>query len=219
METGIRILLLTLMGLALGTVAATSVLAAEQTQQQPEQVIKPEIDRRKVKEPDIDTENFEIGPYVGILAIEDFGTNFLWGLRFDYHITPSFFAEFQYGRSEAGKTSFEELAGDVELLTDEERQYSFYNLSVGYNLLPGESFVGRKAAFNSALYLIGGIGSTDFAGDNHATFNFGVGFRILPLDWMALELTARDHIFNIDILGTEKTTNNIELSGAVTFFF
>jgi outer membrane beta-barrel protein len=219
MEIGIRILLLTLMRVALPMVIGLPVLAAEETQQQPEQVIKPEIDRRKVKEPDIDTENFEIGPYVGILAIEDFGTNFLWGVRFDYHVTPAFFAEFQYGRSEAGTTSFENLAGDVELLTDEERQYSFYNLSVGYDLLPGESFIGRKAAFNSALYLIGGIGSTDFAGDDHVTFNFGVGYRILPLDWMALHLTARDHIFDIDILGSEKTTNNIELSGAVTFFF
>jgi outer membrane beta-barrel protein len=203
--------------LALGV--GMPVAAAQETEQPPEQVIEPEVDRRKIKEPDIDTENFEIGVFAGALSIEDFETNFVWGLRADYHINEDFFVEFQYGTSEAGTTSFERLAGDVELLTDEEREYRYYNISLGFNLFPGEAFIGRKAAFNSALYLIGGVGSTDFAGDDRMTINLGFGYRFLPLDWMAVHLTARDHIFDTDILGAEQTTNNIELSAALTFFF
>ncbi len=58
-----------------------------------------------------------------------------------------------YGRSELGETSFERLSGNVELLTDDDRQFSYYNVSVGYNVLPGEAFVGRKYAFRGGLYL------------------------------------------------------------------
>ena len=39
----------------------------------PGSVLDPQIERRRVREADIDTENFEIGTYAGILSIEDFG--------------------------------------------------------------------------------------------------------------------------------------------------
>ena len=38
----------------------------------PESVLDPQIERRRIKEADIDSENFEAGVYAGILSIEDF---------------------------------------------------------------------------------------------------------------------------------------------------
>jgi outer membrane beta-barrel protein len=182
-------------------------------------VIEPDVARRDVKVPKIDTENFEVGISAGELSIEDFGVNTVAGLRFAYHISENFFLEAAGGKSHAGKTSFETLSGAAELLTDSEREYKYYNVSFGYNVLPGEAFIGKNHAWNTATYLIGGVGQTTFAGDDRFTVNLGLGIRLIPLDWLAVHADVRDHIFDIDLLGSQKRTHNLELGVGVTFFF
>ena len=105
------------------------------------------------------------------------------------------------------------------MLTDDQREYTYYDLSLGYNIFPGESFIGKNRAMNTALYLIGGVGSTTFAGDDRFTLNIGLGFRIMPLDWLAIHAEVRDHLFDLDLLGQEKTTQNLSASLGLTFFF
>ena len=48
------------------------------------------------------------------------------------------FAEATLGSAKAGKTSYEDLSGSAQLLTDSERQYTYYDLALGWNALPGE---------------------------------------------------------------------------------
>jgi outer membrane beta-barrel protein len=86
-------------------------------------------------------------------------------------------------------------------------------------LFPGEAFLGDGLAFNTALYVIGGAGITKFAGDNRFTLNFGVGYRFLATDWLAIHFDVRDHIFEIDLLGVNKTTHNLETHMGATVFF
>jgi outer membrane beta-barrel protein len=183
------------------------------------QVIEPEVERREVKEPEIDTEDFEIGAFAGIMSIEDFGSDFVYGARIAYHVTEGFFVEGTIGQTKAGLTSFEILSGGAPLLSDDDRQYTYYNLNLGYNVLPGEGFVGEGRAYNTSLYLIGGLGSTRFAGDDRFTVNFGVGYRFLLNDSVAVHLDFRDHLYDIDLLGEEKTTHNLEAHVGVTVFF
>ncbi len=220
MESRVRILLLVI-SLTSGLLIAicAPAFAAAPSDNEQDQVIQPRIDRKEIKEAKIDTEDFEIGAFVGLMSVEDFGTNTVYGLRAAYHVTEDMFIEAAYGRTDTDKTSFERLSGAADLLTDDERKLSYYNLSVGYNLLPGETFIGSKRAFNSALYIIGGIGSTDFAGDNRFTLNFGAGYRLLLTDWLALHVDVRDHIFDIDVTGEDKTTHNIEISSGFSIFF
>ena len=187
--------------------------------QPPDQVIEPEVERRDVQEPAIDTENFEIGAFAGIMSIEDFGTDLVYGIRLAYHVTEGLFVEGTLGRSEAGLTSFEQLSGGARLLSDSDREYIYYNLNLGYNLLPGEGFVGEGRAFNTSLYLVAGIGSTRFAGDDRFTINVGAGYRFLLNDSVALHIDFRDHLFDIDILGTQNTVHNLEGHFGVTVFF
>lgn len=185
----------------------------------PEQVIKPNLKREPVKPARIDSENFEIGAYVGLLSIEDFGTNSVTGGRLAYHFSEDFFVEASYAQSKAGETSFERLSGNISLLIDTERELSYYNLSFGFNVLPGEAFVGSGLAFHTALYVIGGTGSTEFAGDDRHTLNLGFGYRFIFNDWLAGHLDIRDHIFEIDLLGENKSSHNLEVSTGVTVFF
>jgi outer membrane beta-barrel protein len=182
-------------------------------------VIEPELERREIEVAAIDTENFEFGVLGGLMSIEDFGVNPVFGARLAYHITESFFIELTAGGSEGQETSFERLSGAAQLLTDDERILDYYNLSLGYNLFPGEVYLGADRAFNAAIYLIGGVGKTNFAGDGRFTLNFGIGLRLIPRDWFAIHADVRDHIFDIDLLGQEKTNHNLEAHVGVTFFF
>jgi outer membrane beta-barrel protein len=200
--------------LAVGVVHADDIIERDN-----EQVIEPELERRTITEADIDSEDFEVGAYAGVMSIEDFGSNFVYGIRAAYHITEDFFAEAAYGRTEADETSYETLSGGAKLLTDSQRQFDYYNISLGYTLFPGEAFIGSGHAFNTAFYLIAGVGNTEFADDSHFTVNAGAGYRFLLTDWIALRVDARDYIFKSDLLGNDKTTNNLEFTGGVSFFF
>jgi len=193
--------------------------AAEEPDSAPPRVIEPEVERRKIKVAKIDADNIELGGNYGFLSIEDFGSNASWGVTAAYHVTEDFFFQGSFGRSRASKTSYEILGGNVQLLTPAERRFTYYSLSLGYNLLPGEVYIGRSLAMNSALYLIGGIGSTKFAGDQRFSLNFGAGYRLLPTDWMAIHIDVQDRVFRTDILGTQKLVNNLGANIGLTFFF
>jgi outer membrane beta-barrel protein len=196
-----------------------ALMAAEDTAASAQQVIQPEIKRREIDVDQIDTEDFEVGVYGGLLSVEDFGANMVVGARVAYHITEGIFVEGAYGMSDTTETSYERLSGGAPLLTDEDRKLTYYNISLGYNLMPGEAFLGKGWAFNTALYVIGGVGSTKFADDDHFTINYGAGYRFLATDWLAIHLDVRDHVFEIDLLGDKKTTHNLETHGGITVFF
>ena len=192
---------------------------AEDTDSTPPRVIEPNVARRKIKTPKIDNENWEIGVGAGFVSIEDFGTNPTYAAQLSYHVTEDFFFRGDLGQSTAGRTSFETLGGNIELLTGDERRFTYYSLSLGYNFLPGEVFLGRKTAMNSGFYTLVGIGSVKFAGDNRLTINLGAGFRVLPTDWLAIHIAVQDRVFDTDLLGETKVTNNIETVLSATVFF
>ncbi|MDH3337826.1 MAG: outer membrane beta-barrel domain-containing protein [Gammaproteobacteria bacterium] len=187
------------------------------TSEPPGQVIDPQVERREIKEPAIDREDFEIGAFAGIMNIEDFGSDTVYGVRLAYHVTEGFFVEATVGQSEASLTSFEILSGGARLFDD--RDLIYYNLNLGYNVLPGEVFIGEGRAYNTNFYLIAGLGSTRFADDDRFTVNFGAGFRFLLTDSVAIHVDFRDHLFDSDVLGREKTVHNLEGTVGVTVFF
>ncbi|MBY6191070.1 outer membrane beta-barrel domain-containing protein [Microbulbifer agarilyticus] len=183
-------------------------------------IISPDLERREIREAKIDSEDFEFTVYLGgILSVEDFGTNRMIGGSLAYHINEDFFMEAAYGQATLGESSYERLSGSAPLLTDDERDLSMYNLSLAWNFLPGEIFILDKFALNSNLYLIGGAGNTNFAGEEHFTYNVGAGVRMLAQDWLALRLDVRDHIFEHEIFGEPLTTNNLSAQLGVSIYF
>jgi len=184
------------------------------------QVIKPEVEPREISEAKIDTEFFEIGLFAGVLNIDNFGSEAVYGINATFHATEDFFLQGNYGMSKAGTTSFEDLSGkNVRLLSDSDRNYTYYDLLVGYNIFPGEVFMTSKLTFNSAFYLVGGVGNTKFGGEDNFTTTLGTGYRIVLRDWLTWHIDFRDHIFKSDIINESQTTHNLELSSGVTLFF
>src|SRR3569833_2368444 len=244
METGIRVLLLTAVLMTLPGCAsvrnwfhhrsevrqqkaeamveaaqAVAQAAAADADATPPRVGDPEVERRKIKVPHIRSSNIEIGINDGFISIEDFGTNNAYGLTAAYHITEDFFFQGEYGRAYAGRTSFETLGGNIQLLTSAERQFTYYDVSLGYNFLPGETFIGRGHALTTSFFFLSGIGATKFSGDDRFTVNFGGGYRVLPADWLVMHIHVHYLVFRTDLLCVAKLTNNIEASLGATVFF
>ncbi len=222
MEGRIRIFLLRAALLALSMLVVSGCAwrkAANNGASETEAVIQPEVERRRIKPAKIDTEDFEVGAYYGMKSVEDFETNSVYGARLAYHITENIFFEGTYGQTDVGQTSYEKLSGGAPLLTDSQRDYTYYDLSLGYNILPGEVFFGRDRVFSGALYFLAGAGNTTFVDDDHFTVVIGAGYRMLLLDWLGVHLGVRDHMFDLDLLGEDKTTHNIEMTLGLTGFF
>ena len=115
--------------------------------------------------------------------------------------------------------TFEEIFPGAGPLADTDKKLSYYNVSAGYNVFPGEIFLGNKYAKASSIYLIGGVGSTKFANQRRQTFNVGFGFRVLFSDRFAMRVDVRDHIFSYDLLNVRQNTQNLELTTGIAYYF
>lgn len=183
-----------------------------------EQVIVPQVDRRNVKVPKFPSKDFELGLFTGTYATESFGSSSVSGVRLGYHITEDFFVEGAYARTKVSDENYRQiLPGGI--FPSGSETLTYYNVSIGWNALPGEIFIWRNTAKASALYLIAGIGNTKFLEQRKQTINYGVGSRVLFADWFALQIDVRDHMFTYDLLGRRKSTHNPEFTLGATFFF
>jgi outer membrane beta-barrel protein len=182
-------------------------------------IVEPQVNRRVVKTPKIKAKDFEFGAYVGALSIQDFGTNPVYGVRAAYHVTEDIFLEGFLARSKAGTTSLEDEFPDITVLSNAGRQFTYYDLDLGYNVLPGEIFLGRGRAYNSQLYVTVGMGDVKFAEKDQFALNFGLGERLVLTDWLAVHVDVRDHIFETDLTGRTKNVDNIEATVGLTTFF
>jgi outer membrane beta-barrel protein len=200
-----------------GNKAPTEVVA-EEPQGEPS-IVEPQVPRRAIKTPHIKAKDFELGAYYGVLSIQDFGTNPLYGVRAAYHVSEDIFLEGFLARSKAGTTSLEDVFPNITVVSDSGRRFTYYDLDVGYNVLPGELFLGRGRAFNSALYVMVGMGDVKFADKDQFALNFGVGERLLITDWLALHVDVRDHIFETNLTGRTKNVDNIEATLGFTIFY
>jgi len=190
---------------------------AQSAESVPEPVIPAQIDRRDVHLPKISANDMEIGVFTGVLSVQDFGAKSSSGLRLGYHVTEDFFVEGTYARSTVSDQSFRRLG--IAIFNKERVGLTYYHLSVGCNLFPGEVFLGKDWAMTSAVYLVGGVGNVNFNGEGHTAFNFGIGIRFLPVDWLSTRFEIRDHMFNSDLLGKNELKHNFEMTLGLSAYF
>ena len=205
--------------LALILCAPFGQLAAQSEESDTGNLVEPQIERIEFDESQIDSDDFEFSVYAGYLAVENFDTNIVTGIKIGYHVTEDFFVQGSFGLSDVGETSFERLSGGAPLLSDSEREIEYYLVTLGFNLFPGEAFITDSTTFNTVFYLSGGMGNTTFAGDDRFTIAYAVGFRTLFADGFSVDVEMRDLIFEQDIFGTDEMTNNLEFSVGLNLFF
>jgi outer membrane beta-barrel protein len=183
-----------------------------------EQVIVPQVERREVKPPQYPSRDFAVGLFAGSYSTENFGAAAVGGLRFSYHITEDIFVDAAIGQSKVSDENYRQiLPGGI--FANGSEKLSYYSVSAGYNVLPGEVFIGRGNALATQGYLLAGIGSTRFAGQRHQTLHAGFGMRVLMKQRFALQADVRDHVFSLDLLGKRQSTQNLEVTAGLTFFF
>lgn len=219
MESGLQRLFLIVALAFCANVHAQSESNEEDDRSILDAVINPDIERRKIDERRIDSENFEFGFYAGTMSIEDFGTNNSYGLNLNFHVSEDWFLELAYGISEAAETSFETLSPGVSLIAEDDRELQYYSLSLGLNVVQGEVFAGKRRAYNAAIYTIVGAGNTLFADDEFFTLNFGAGIKFFTTDWISARMGVRNHLFSHSIFGVEKSIQNIEYTFGLSLYF
>jgi outer membrane beta-barrel protein len=219
-----RLAILPLVAAALAAVVSLAAFeAGAQTTQPPTpqanpQVIEPQVARRDLKLPKFPSNDIEIGLFGGTYATQNFGSAAVGGVRLGYHITEDFFVSAAYAQTKVSDEAFRQiLPGGV--FVNRKETLTYYNFSVGYNLISGEAFFGRNTAKPLQGYLIAGVGSTEFAGQKKQTVNFGFGLRLYLSDRFALQADVRDHMFPLDLLGRRDNTQNIEIGVGITAYF
>ena len=218
MEIRIRSILLALVFVVMALPTA-QVEAQSDEEEDETSLIEPQIERTEFDEALIDSFDFEFSVYAGYLALEDFDTDLVYGFKIGYHVSEDFFVQGSVGFGEAGETSFERLSGGAPLLSDDERDVEYYIVALGFNLFPGEAFVTDSTTFNTVFYLSAGAGSTTFAGDDRFTIAYAFGYRTLLADGLSLDIEMRNLIWDLDIFGSEESTNNLEFTLALNLFF
>ena len=197
-----------------GTAAAQQAPAPQGEGEQP---IEPVVARSGVEVPRIHARDVEFGFFAGSLTIDGFGSELIYGLRLGYHLSEDFFLEASYGRSTISDERFR-LYGDPKFAAEDEDLDS-YHLSLGYNVLPGEVFLGEGRAFTSGLFLTTGLGNIHFANEDFFTYHLGLGVRVLPTDSITLRVDFRQYIFEMDLFGDPEMSYSPELTAGLSIYF
>ncbi|MFC3151107.1 outer membrane beta-barrel domain-containing protein [Litoribrevibacter euphylliae] len=195
---------------------ANDEAASDKSSDSTDWLYKPDMSEEDVDVPAIDTENFEISVFAGLISMEDFGSESFTGARIAYHPLDFLFVEASWAESEINDDNYRRFG--VPLFENASEDVEFFDASVGLQLMPGEVFIG-KWAFPSSLYLIGGIGSTSILDEDLETYNLGVGLRVLATDWWAFRVEARDYYFESDLLGEAENKHNLAVSIGTGVFF
>lgn len=182
------------------------------------QIVVPEVTRRDIEPPQFPSNDFDVGAYFGTYSTQNFGASGVVGLRMGYNITEDFFVQGVLARTKVSDKNYRQILPGGVFPTETER-LSYYNLSAGYNLLPGEVFVGTRYAMPFHFYLLAGVGSTRLDNQKHATVNFGSGMRLFFTDRFSMQVDARDHVFSMDLLGKRERTQNLEFTVGLTASF
>jgi len=181
-------------------------------------IIQPEIERMDFEESRINADNIEVVASLGILSIENFGVNPVYGAKVAYRVSEGFFIDAELGLSTAGKTTAESIF-NVNLISDSDREYRYITFNLGYDVFPGEAFITDGVTYNTAFYVVAGLGDTSFAGADKFTFSWGAGYRLLASNSLAVYFDIRDHTFNLELAGEKNLTNNIEISVGFGMYF
>lgn len=164
----------------------------------------------------INNEVFELGVTAGIINIADFGSEFTLGISATFKASEDFFLQYNLFQTDAALSSYENSQGKLF----DDRSFRHYDLLVGYNLYQGELYLNSPEAKLSALYLVGGVGDTQFGGEETFTYTLGVGYQIAMTRRFILRFDYRSYIYTSNLIADEnKTVNSTHFSSGLSYLF
>lgn len=205
----------TLLSCALLTLTATALAQGDDTKKTVK-IIEPNKPAPQLDAAAIDTEKFELGAYTGLLSIEDFNTNPVTGIALSYHLNSRLLMQASYGKTEVEQAAFEKVANG-RFLSDYD--FTYVDLVLGYKLLDGRSFMGKRHKYNSALYLLGGAADVSFADNSETGLVLGTSYRTVITDWMTFNVDIRNTTVDMELNGVSRKTNNTELNVGLNALF
>lgn len=165
----------------------------------------------------IETEYFDLGFFIGTINIEDFTSEIVTGVNLTFNASEDFFMQVNYLQADISLSSFELSQG--QLFSGSDREFNHLDFLAGYNLFQGEHFILDDKASLSTLYLVAGVGNTDFGGEGSFTYTLGIGYQIAIQRNILLRLDYRDYIYKTIIIGENNSVNNTQLSLGVSYLF
>ncbi len=165
----------------------------------------------------IDSEYFDVGLFTGILNIEDFNSEFIVGGNVTFNANENFFMQFNYFQTDASFSSYEKI--EAPYFTGSDRDFTHFDFLVGYNLFLGEQFFIDKKAKLSSLYIVAGVGDTDFGGEGSFTYIAGIGYQVALKRSVLMRVDFRDYIYNTNIIGEDTTVHNTSLTASLSYLF
>jgi len=165
----------------------------------------------------IDTEYFDVGVFTGILNIEDFNSELVTGINMTFNANEDFFIQFNYLEADASLSSFELSQG--RLFAGNDRKFTHFDFLLGYNLFLGEHFMSDTNTRLSSMYLVAGVGDTEFGGEESFTYTLGLGYQVALQRNILVRIDFRDYIYKTNIIGENNSTHNTQLSAGVSFLF
>ena len=185
-----------------------------------EPLVVREPERREVNVDEIDSENFEIGAYGGILDIQDFGSNAVYGARAAYHVTEDFFIEGPVWPQRARRDELRDAVGQrrtadgrrsrVQLL----QRVGRLQHPAGRSIRRTQVRVPRRTLSDRRRRQFGLRAATNASRSAAAS---AIAWR-RPTG-SSLRIDVRDYVFESDLLGSNETLHNLEFTGGLTVFF
>lgn len=167
---------------------------------------------------EIRNEVFELGVTVGWINIADFNSETTLGLSATFTASEDFFLQYNYFQADASASSYE--SSQTRLFDGKDRTFRHFDLLVGYNLFQGEFFPTGPRARLSALYLVGGVGDTQFGGESSFSYTAGIGYQLALTRRFILRMDYRSYIYTSNLITDEdKTVISTQLSSGLSYLF
>lgn len=176
------------------------------------------VKQREMKVPKIDSEYFEVGAFVGGINNEDFGASVSKGFYANFHATEEFFFDFSFSQAQANDEVYARLGLPV-FGAQRVASITYTTYGIGYSVFPGEIYLGLDRVLTSNVYLLLGAGQTRILQEDFFTLMFGLGVKVMPVDWLALRMESRALEYENALLGIEKTSHNYEISAGISAYF
>lgn len=180
-------------------------------------IVKPKAEQELIKDAELKDVSISAGVYAGVINFENFSSSYLLGLTVNIPLNEDVFIDVEYGSTTISDAEYRNIG--LPLFEKEEINVDFYNVLIGYNLLPGEVYWSKDKTLLSSFYLLAGVGSVNINKDDFVSLSFGIGFRMDIGSGKNVRVEARDRLIDSDILGTDKISNNTEIHIAMSWSF